>query len=84
MGFDAELELLRATGLDAHKLESGCCGLAGSRRKRGGSRCAPTPLGVPVTTTSPGSRVMNVVRNAISRGTEKTSIRSARAARARR
>jgi FAD/FMN-containing dehydrogenase/Fe-S oxidoreductase len=30
MGFDAELELLRAMGLDARKLESGCCGLAGS------------------------------------------------------
>jgi Fe-S oxidoreductase len=30
MGFDAELELLRAAGLDAEKLESGCCGLAGS------------------------------------------------------
>jgi FAD/FMN-containing dehydrogenase/Fe-S oxidoreductase len=30
MGFDAELELLRAAGLDAEKLDSGCCGLAGS------------------------------------------------------
>jgi FAD/FMN-containing dehydrogenase/Fe-S oxidoreductase len=30
MGFDAELEVLRATGLDVEKLESGCCGLAGS------------------------------------------------------
>jgi Fe-S oxidoreductase len=30
MGYDAELELLRAMGLDAEKLESGCCGLAGS------------------------------------------------------
>jgi Fe-S oxidoreductase len=30
MGFDAELELLHAAGLDAEKLDSGCCGLAGS------------------------------------------------------
>jgi Fe-S oxidoreductase len=30
MGFDAELELLQAMGLDAEKLDSGCCGLAGS------------------------------------------------------
>jgi FAD/FMN-containing dehydrogenase/Fe-S oxidoreductase len=30
MGYDAELELLRAMGLDAEKLDSGCCGLAGS------------------------------------------------------
>ena len=30
MGFDADLELLRAMGLDAEKLDSGCCGLAGS------------------------------------------------------
>jgi Fe-S oxidoreductase len=30
MGFDAELDVLRAMGLDAEKLESGCCGLAGS------------------------------------------------------
>jgi Fe-S oxidoreductase len=30
MGFDAELEVLRAMGLDARKLDAGCCGLAGS------------------------------------------------------
>jgi Fe-S oxidoreductase len=30
MGFEAELEVLRAMGLDARKLDSGCCGLAGS------------------------------------------------------
>jgi FAD/FMN-containing dehydrogenase/Fe-S oxidoreductase len=30
MGFDADLEVLRAVGLDAEKLDSGCCGLAGS------------------------------------------------------
>jgi Fe-S oxidoreductase len=30
MGFDADLEVLRAMGLDAEKLDSGCCGLAGS------------------------------------------------------
>ncbi|HEY7619200.1 MAG TPA: FAD-linked oxidase C-terminal domain-containing protein, partial [Solirubrobacteraceae bacterium] len=30
MGYDAELELLQAMGLDAEKLDSGCCGLAGS------------------------------------------------------
>jgi Fe-S oxidoreductase len=30
MGFDAEIELLQMMGLDARKLESGCCGLAGS------------------------------------------------------
>jgi FAD/FMN-containing dehydrogenase/Fe-S oxidoreductase len=30
IGFDAELELLQAAGLDAEKLDSGCCGLAGS------------------------------------------------------
>jgi len=30
MGFDAELELLEAMGLDVDKLDSGCCGLAGS------------------------------------------------------
>jgi Fe-S oxidoreductase len=30
MGFEADLEVLRAMGLDARKLDSGCCGLAGS------------------------------------------------------
>jgi Fe-S oxidoreductase/FAD/FMN-containing dehydrogenase len=30
MGFDADLEVLREMGLDAEKLDSGCCGLAGS------------------------------------------------------
>jgi Fe-S oxidoreductase len=30
MGFDAELEVLRQMGLEAEKLDSGCCGLAGS------------------------------------------------------
>jgi FAD/FMN-containing dehydrogenase/Fe-S oxidoreductase len=30
MGFEAELEVLRAMGLAARKLDSGCCGLAGS------------------------------------------------------
>ncbi|MEN3285544.1 MAG: hypothetical protein V7607_6684 [Solirubrobacteraceae bacterium] len=30
MGFEADLEVLRAMGLDAEKLDSGCCGLAGS------------------------------------------------------
>jgi Fe-S oxidoreductase len=30
MGFAAELEVLRAMGLDARKLDSGSCGLAGS------------------------------------------------------
>jgi Fe-S oxidoreductase len=30
MGYDAELEVLEAMGLDVDKLDSGCCGLAGS------------------------------------------------------
>ena len=30
MGFEADLEVLRAMGLDARKLDAGCCGLAGS------------------------------------------------------
>jgi Fe-S oxidoreductase len=30
IGFDAELAVLQKMGLDAEKLDSGCCGLAGS------------------------------------------------------
>jgi Fe-S oxidoreductase len=30
MGFDADLEVLRRTGVDAQVLDSGCCGLAGN------------------------------------------------------
>ena len=43
-----------------------------SRRNRGGSRKTPTPPGVPVAMTSPGSRVMNREQKAMRLGTSWT------------
>ena len=53
----------RRTGLDRRSSLTRTSTTSPSRRKRGGSRWAPTPSGVPVTMMSPGSSVMNVVRN---------------------
>jgi hypothetical protein len=44
-------------------------------RKTGSGRKAPTPSGVPVLMTSPSSRVMRAVMNAISYRTPKIMIR---------